>query len=241
MWHASYLASIDDWHVGVRSDDPDATHQLEMLLGGLLSESPDQPSGYGVVTHPRTAGTRSRPLAELRHGPRVLLRSRYTGRLATAAASHVRALGHASQPVLRLGFSLVTRDSVGVMIHPQLLRMPGLEPLLVRAGWDISDTPDLAVNTFDTAAVDVFSWSDSRTTAKTATVALRSILVPHDALGHGSSRSAALAYLMASSPKSSLEPKDHLSQAERLTRSLRFTSPADASHRAVFVALQDAP
>jgi len=238
VWHASYLASIDDWHVGVRSDDPDATRQLEMLLGDLLSESPDPPSGYGVVTLPRVAGTRSQPLAELRHGPRVVLRSRYTGRLTAAAASHVRALGYASQPVLRLAFSLVSRESVGVMVHPQLLRMPGLEPQLVRAGWDITDTPELAV--YDESVVDVISWSSQRSDARTSSVTLRSIVVPDDTIDHRSSRSAVLAYLMASSPPSTLAPQGHLDQTAHLARGLRIVSASGTGPRAVADTLERA-
>ena len=240
MWHASYLASIDDWHVGVRSDDPDATRQLELLLGDLLSESPDPPSGYGVVTLPRVAGTRSQPLAELRHGPRVVLRSRYTGRLTAAAASHVRALGYTSQPVLRLAFSLVSRKSVGVMVHPQLLRMPGLEPLLVRAGWDITDTPELAVNTHDDAVADVISWSSQRSDARTSSVTLRSIVVPDNTIDHGSSRSAILGYLMSSSPPSTLAPQEHLDRAAQLASKLRIVSASGAEPRAVAAALAQA-
>ena len=238
MWHASYLAAIGDWHVGIRSDDPDVTRHLELLLGDVLTESTEPPSGYAVVTQPRTAGRRAQPLGELRHGPQVVLCSRYPSRLAAAAASHVLALGHSHQPVLRLAFSLVARDAVGIMVHPSLLRTPGLEPLLVRAGWDVTDAPEIAVSTDEVPVVDVISWLSGRSETTTDRVTLRSMLLPHSEFDHGGSRSAALAFLMASSPPSALPPQAHLDRAARLARQLVELPGTGTAPRAVAAALE---
>jgi hypothetical protein len=220
VWHASNTAAIDDWPVGIRCDDGEAARQIEMHLGDKLTASAEPPSGYAVVTGPRAADHGVRPLGELRHGPQTVLRSRYVGRLAAAAVSHVLALGNSGQPVLRLAFSLIARDGNGILVPSHLLCTPGLEPLLVRAEWQLTDTPELAVEVGDAAMVGTVSWSSERSVV-TDKVRLRSIVLADDRLDGPPSRSTLLRVLMASSPPSALPPQAHLDLAARLASELR--------------------
>lgn len=237
MWHASYTAAIDDWLVGVRCDDREVARQVETLLGDVLTASDEPPSGYAIITRQNADDRGVRPLGELRHGPQTVLRSRYVGRLVAAAVSHLLALGHSGQPVLRLAFSLLARDSVGTLVPSHLLRTPGLEPLLVRAGWQLTDAPELAVEIDDAPMVSAVSWSSERSVA-TDKVRLRSIVHADDGIDGPPSRSTLLRVLMASSAPSALPPQARLDLAAQLASELRVIATPGNDPRSIAAAIE---
>ena len=154
-----------------------------------------------------------------------------------AAVSHVLALGNSGQPVLRLAFSLVARDGNGILVPSNLLRTPGLEPLLVRTGWQLVDTPELAVDVA-VPMVNIVALSSDRSIATADRIRLRTVLIADDQIGDRRSRSALVSLLMASSPPSALPPQVHLDLAARLASELRIVPTSTTSPQSFAAALE---